>query len=131
MSVIELDVGETTTITNCTVEAIKNCNYTVEYYFETEDGFVKNDAYTYVGAELNGNTVTANTTLGVSGFEFDADNENNVLSGVVQADGSLVLKVYYKKAAVTVVIESTHADAFEMDKSATVTIPVTVTANGD
>ena len=32
----------------------------------------------------------------ISGYVFDSDNENNVISGTIAADGSLVLKLYYK-----------------------------------
>ena len=38
----------------------------------------------------------------INGYTFDGDNENNVLSGTVEADGSLVLKLYYKVAEFTI-----------------------------
>ncbi len=74
--------------------------YTVEHYFErTQEG-----RYEVVSDPKKGVTdaiVTA-TPLTRTGFTFDADNENNVLEGVVTVDGNLVLKIYYTRNSYTV-----------------------------
>jgi hypothetical protein len=116
------------TIVNSFVKDFAKGNYIVEYYFETENGFVKNEEYTVNGEAYLGETVVADTTLAVEGFYYDVNVAENVISGTI-GDEILVLKVYYKETIIAS-IESDHAEAFEMDKSATVTIPVTVKANG-
>lgn len=69
--------------------------YKVEHYKEKLDG-------TYELAEsenLEGTTDTKVTAVKKTyqGFYFDENNENNILQGNVKPDGSLVLKVYYKR----------------------------------
>lgn len=79
-----------------------DAGYTIEYYLETLDGqsFVKDDNLT-----ITGRTGTIGTTASVmdadkkqiTGFTFDADNVNNVLSDTISADGSLTLRLYYTR----------------------------------
>ena len=74
--------------------------YKIEYYFENVDGsYSINNAFT---KNLEGKTdSTASYVLlaegDVSGFEFDETHKLGVLSGKIEADGSLVLKVYYSR----------------------------------
>lgn len=72
--------------------------YTVERYTEDLDG----QSYTLAQKDegLTANTdaeVTADTTVAIEGFTYDEGNQNNVLTGIVAGDGTLTLKVYYKR----------------------------------
>ena len=72
--------------------------YTVEHYKQAEAGstnYTRDDSLT---ESLKGTTnETANAAAkNIDGYVFDSDNENNVSSGTIAADGSLVLKLYYK-----------------------------------
>ena len=77
-------------------------SYTTEHY-----------AYQNGGYKVIYTDVTENATLGatveaatkvIDGYTFDASNPNNVLSGVVLANGKLVLKRYYNGAACVITI---------------------------
>ncbi|MBQ7921381.1 MAG: S-layer homology domain-containing protein [Clostridia bacterium] len=73
-------------------------SYTVEHYLMDTDGNypeTPDHENVYDGVKT-GDAVTA-TIADHTGFTFDEDNENNVLSGTVLADGKLVLKVYYER----------------------------------
>ena len=73
--------------------------YTVEFYYQNGDG-------TYTLNHSDERTATTDTEVSVTAddkaakennkYVFEADNKNNVLSGVVAGDGSLVLKLYFK-----------------------------------
>lgn len=73
--------------------------YTVEHYKENLDG-----TYTLEDT-VSGTGTTDETAVAVKktyeGFEFDEDNSNNLLEGIIKSDGSLVLKVYYKRIVST------------------------------
>ena len=72
--------------------------YTVEHYMQKEAGsseYTKDDSLTENLTGTTGATATA-TGKNISGYVFDSDNENNVASGAIAADGSLLLKLYYK-----------------------------------
>ena len=76
--------------------------YTVEHYKENLDG-------TYGTTPANTDTEEGTTDEEAiaqertyEGFELDTENVNNVLTGIVKADGSLVLKVYYKRKVATI-----------------------------
>lgn len=78
--------------------------YKVEYYGETLDGtgyeIIKTEDRTGVTAS----NVTA-TAIDIAGFTYDATNSGNVLSGVIAADGSLVLKLYYTRNSYTLTLD--------------------------
>ena len=82
--------------------------YTVEYYQEN----ISDNNYTLVQPieSLSGTTgenVTANNANDrYEHFTFDSENSNNVLSGEIARDGSLVLKVYYKRDRHTITFDS-------------------------
>ena len=84
-----------------------NTEYTIEYYTENTDGtFSLNSSETKTAT--TGTTVSA-TAKEIAGFAYDSSNTNNVLSGTVAGDGSLVLKLYYNKIKapnVSVTVES-------------------------
>ena len=83
--------------------------YKLEYWLEKLDG-------TYENTEtITGRTGTIGTTASVTdadkkqitGFTFDADNVNNVLSDTISADGSLTLKLYYTRNSYKVTYQYT------------------------
>ena len=78
-------------------KANTDTKYTVEYYTEDLDG----KGYTKVDSDekegTTGEQVSIDTSRTFTGFTFDNDNENNVLSGEVAGNGSLVLKAYYTR----------------------------------
>ncbi len=73
--------------------------YTVEFYYQNVDG-------TYTLNHSDKRTATTDTEVSVTAddkaakennkYVFEADNKNNVLSGNVAGNGSLVLKLYFK-----------------------------------
>ncbi len=73
--------------------------YTVEFYYQNTDG-------TYTLNHSDKRTATTDTEVSVTAddkaakennkYVFEADNKNNVLSGNVAGNGSLVLKLYFK-----------------------------------
>ena len=73
--------------------------YTVEFYYQNVGG-------TYTLNHSDERTATTDTEVSVTAddkaakennkYVFEADNKNNVLSGNVAGDGSLVLKLYFK-----------------------------------
>ena len=73
--------------------------YTVEFYYQNVNG-------TYTLDHSDKRTATTDTEVSVTDadkaakennkYVFEADNKNNVLSGNVAGDGSLVLKLYFK-----------------------------------
>lgn len=74
--------------------------YVINYYFENlgDDDFTADDTLKITGTDYAGETVTANELDAAAvpeGFEFDS--VNSVMSGTVKTDGSLELKVYYKR----------------------------------
>lgn len=76
--------------------------YTVEFYYQNTDGSYPQKA----NESVVRNDGTTDTTVSVKDsdklpqdggkYVFDESNANNVLSGVVAGDGSLVLKLYFK-----------------------------------
>ena len=76
--------------------------YTVEFYYQNTDGTYPQDA----NKSVVRNDGTTDTTVSVKDsdklpqdggkYVFDESNANNVLSGVVAGNGSLVLKLYFK-----------------------------------
>ena len=78
--------------------------YQVWFYFERSDGTYPTDPINKVtrggttDTEVNA-TDADKQDMTIEGllYRFDADNANNVLSGTVAADGSLVLKLYFER----------------------------------
>ena len=78
--------------------------YTIEYYFETLDGQFEIDSSltkTYTGKT---DEFVEYEAIEKTGYEFDADNEDNVLSGNILPDDALVLKVYYTRIWYTLTV---------------------------
>ena len=80
--------------------------YTIEYYLEDLSG----GTFTKDASATQTKTGTTDTTAEIAsgdiktfnGFTYDANNDNNVLSGTIKGDGSLVLKLYYTRNSYTV-----------------------------
>ena len=109
--------------------------YTVEFYYGNGDG-------TYTLNHSDERTATTDTTVSVTEadkaakesnkYVFEADNKNNVLSGNVAGDGSLVLKLYFKlnTASYTIhhYLNGTTVKVAD-DQTGAMTIGDTLTAN--
>ena len=94
-------------------KANTDTKYTVEYYLENID---KSDYELIDTDELTGTTDTTAEAL-VKEFEhFTFNSEKSVVSGIVDGDGNLVLKVYYTRDTYT--INTAVSDA----KGGTVTV---------
>lgn len=77
--------------------------YKVEYHLENlaGDGYdVQEETFTGV----TGSTIAV-TAKNISGFTYDSDNADNILSGVIASDGSLVLKLYYTRNTYTLTLD--------------------------
>ena len=77
--------------------------YTVEYYLKDLNA----NTYSFEeSTELSDKTTGEHVEAEIkeyTGFTFEEENSNNILSGDVLGDGSLVLKVYYTRNKYTVV----------------------------
>ena len=115
-------------------KANENTAYKVEFYCEQTDG-------TYTLAKTEPRTGTTDTTVsvtdtdkgyGVPAHVYDAANENNVESGTVKADGSLTLKLYFKRNTAEYTIHH-YLKGTEVkvapDQTGTMTIGDTLTAS--
>ena len=81
--------------------AKKDTIYTVKYYYQEENGNYPSEAQSTTPRTGTTDT-TATVTDGdkiptITGYVFDENYAGNVLSGNVDGDGSLVLKVYFKR----------------------------------
>ena len=86
------------TITVVLTETAPTASYKVEHYKEKVDGTfpeIADETDDLTGS--TGTTATAAAKTTYTGFTFDEDNTNNVKSGAIAADGSLVLKLYYTR----------------------------------
>ena len=116
-------------------QANTNTKYTVEFYYEKTDGSYelkhsdKREGITDTTA-----SVTDDDKADKEGgkYVFDKSNANNVLSGVVTGDGTLVLKLYFKlnTASYTIhhYLNGTTVKVAD-DQTGTMTIGDTLTAN--
>ena len=115
-------------------KANENTAYKVEFYCEQTDG-------TYTLAKTEQRTGTTDTTVsvtdtdkgyGVPAHVYDAANANNVESGIVTADGSLTLKLYFKRNTAEYTIHH-YLKGTEVqvapDQTGTMTIGDTLTAS--
>ncbi len=132
--------AENVTITG-SFSAKDDTAYTVEYYKQNVEktAFEKDDDATVNETGTTGAVVEAEQKE-FEGFTFDETNTNNVVSGEIAGDGSLVLKLYYVRNSYTVEYEYTGevipADATALPASgeyaygATVTVADPATAAG-
>ncbi len=94
VSATDIISGDVTLTANFTPRT--DTPYAIELYCQQSDGtYLLKETLNKEGTTDETITLTEDLlTFIPSGFAFDASNENNILSGVVAADGSLVLKVY-------------------------------------
>ena len=88
-----------------------NTKYTVEYYFENldDENFTKDEDKTqYLTGVTDATANVPNPIPTFPGFTFDDDNRENVLSGTIAGDESLVLKLYYTRNTYTVIYDKGH-----------------------
>ena len=115
-------------------KANENTAYKVEFYCEQTDG-----AYTLAKTEPRTGTTDATVSVtdtdkgyGVPAYVYDAANANNVESGPVAADGSLTLKLYFKRNTAEYTIHH-YLKGTEVqvapDQTGTMTIGDTLTAS--
>ena len=72
-----------------------NIPYKVEHYLENLNGtFVRYETVDYLGST---DAIVEASWKSYTGFTKDEEHENNVLSGIVTHNGSLVLKLYYSR----------------------------------
>ena len=106
-------------------EANKNTPYIVKYYYQADDGtypteanktsqtrYGETDTTAYVTDEDKiPETITGKT------YVFDSKNSLNVLSGNIEGNGSLVLKVYFKQQYTIKYNPGTQGDFTEITKA--------------
>ena len=84
------------TMTTVNGNEVNKSSYVVEYYGKD----LNSNNYSLLGSEVKyadaGANVTA-TEKNFTGFKFDNSNSNNIKQGTVNANGSLVLKMYYNR----------------------------------
>ncbi|MEI3323686.1 MAG: glycosyl hydrolase [Eubacterium sp.] len=84
------------TMTTVNENEVNKSSYVVEYYGKD----LNSNNYSLLGSEVKyadaGANVTA-TEKNFTGFKFDNSNSNNIKQGTVNANGSLVLKMYYNR----------------------------------
>lgn len=83
--------------------------YVVEYYLETDDGFVKSDGLTANKVGLVGANVVAEQ-ITIEGYVYDANNSNNVATAKLSSN--TVLKLYYKRATFTITFHKNNDAAY-------------------
>ena len=85
--------------------------YHVKHYTANED----NSTYEEAAEDIIGNTagemVTATASTDFGGYVYDATVNGTVASGMVEGDGSLVLKLYYKRISYSLTFNTNGGEA--------------------
>ncbi len=105
-----------------------NVAYKVEHYLQNLDGTTYTLTETQSLSGPTDSTVNAASKT-YTGFTYDSSNKSNVTSGVVKADGSLVLKLYYTRNSYTVSLSTNPAGAGKVTGSGTYKYGQTVSIN--
>ena len=116
-------------------EANTNTKYTVEFYYQKDDG-----SYPSIASKTEPRTGTTDTTVSVTNADKEAKENGkyvydttaaNVESGIVAADGSLVLKLYFKLNQFQLTIKYVYEDGSEAatSHSSTLTVGNTYSVN--
>ena len=107
--------------------------YEVQYYMQD----INLEGYTvteekYLGEAFDEVTIESKSIIG---FTFDSENENNIVSGTIVPDGSLVLKFYYNRNVYDITlntnegtINSEYKDKYIYEEE--VVLPTDVTREG-
>ena len=87
-------------------------DYTVEHYLQTKDlsGYEKSEKNSNTLQNVAGKEVTVKSES-IDGFTFDDTHKDNITSGIVAEDGSLVLKLYYTRNSYTVTFDKNSKTA--------------------
>lgn len=87
-------------------------DYTIEYYLQTKDlsGYEKSEKNSNTLQNVAGKEVTAQPES-IDGFTFDDTHKDNITSGIVAEDGSLVLKLHYNRNKYTVTFDKNSKTA--------------------
>ena len=96
---VQVDNGNGENVLYAIWTARDDTEYAVDFYYEQTDGsYVFNHGYVRKGTTDTTVSVTKNDKLPQDGgkYVFNENHAENVLSGVVAGDGSLVLKLYFK-----------------------------------
>ncbi len=110
--------------------ADSNIAYTVEHYKAELDGsYLSTPSHTDNLSGSTGATVTA-TAMTYTGFAYNSGVSGTVSSGIITADGSLVLKLYYTRNSYTVTwngnggtVDTSGATTGNVKYGATITKP--------
>lgn len=89
------------TMTLVNSDELSKSSYTIEYYAKD----LNSNNYALIESSIKYADAGANvsaTAKEFTGYRFDSTNSNNVQSGVVNANGSLVLKLYYTRNTYTI-----------------------------
>jgi uncharacterized repeat protein (TIGR02543 family) len=81
-----------------------NTSYKVICYGEKPDGTGFEKIKTEERSGKTGSTVSA-ADIAIDGFTYDAANGDQVTSGIIAGDGSLVLKLYYTRNSYTLTLD--------------------------
>lgn len=101
--------------------------YTVEHYVQQLDGSYTVDTTTTFSGVMD-SEVTA-TAISIQGFVFASDHADNVLSGKIKAEGTLVLKLYYDRQSYTATLVDDSGNqlaSWQVQYGAAVTVPAGV-----
>lgn len=87
-------------------------NYTVEHYLQTKDlsSYEKSEKNSNTLQNVAGKEVTVKSES-IDGFTFDNTHKDNITSGIVAEDGSLVLKLHYNRNKYTVTFDKNSKTA--------------------
>ena len=87
-------------------------NYTVEHYLQTKDlsSYEKLEKDSNTLQNVAGKEVTVKSES-IDGFTFYEEHPENITSGIVAEDGSLVLKLYYTRNSYTVTFDNNSKTA--------------------
>ncbi|MCU0081137.1 InlB B-repeat-containing protein [Extibacter muris] len=84
--------------------------YIIEYYLQNDDGSYPDKATTADDRQGTTGATVNSGNRGFEGYAYDKDNKSNITEGEVKADGSLVLKRYYKKQFTITYDPGDHGD---------------------
>ncbi|MCM1333546.1 MAG: InlB B-repeat-containing protein [Bacteroides sp.] len=79
--------------------------YKATCYYENLSGGYDKTEYLFAG-QTNETALITPDLYGKDGFTYDSENAQNVLSGVIAADSSLELKLYFKRNTYTITYKS-------------------------
>ncbi len=112
-SVNKTEVSGTMGTTDVTEEVIYTANtdvaYKIEHYTEKLEGGYKLEKTDNMTNGTTDQEITASATT-FEGFTYDENNELNVKSGKVTADGNLVLKLYYNRNSIEYTVKVFYDD---------------------